>query len=153
MKSNFQILSIILIFLVSCNKNKNTQNSKIHPLSPYHYKFNDTDDNLNNINYYFLSGTFEIDENLKKLLKDFIDDYSKNENDNYAYNSVYIYKETNFLNENYKGDKSSFDGRNKELIAYVRFNYKEIDIFYLLDQGNVIFDFVKNKEVDFEFEQ
>ena len=153
MKSNFQILSIILIFLVSCNKNKNTQNSKIHPLSPYHYDFKDNDENLNNINYYFLSGNFEIDENLKTHLKDFIDDYGKDEKTIYAYNSVYIYKETNILNRKFKDDKSSFDGHNKDLIAFARFNKNELDIFYILEEGNVVFDLLKNENVTFEFEQ
>lgn len=153
MKTKINILAMFALLLFSCNTNKKMQNIKIEPLSPYHYEFRDSDNNLDKIDYYFLKGDFQVNDNLKKELQDFITNYSKTNTKTYAYNSLYIYKETEELNNDYKGDKSSFDGLNKELIAYVRFNNNQLDIFYILEEGNVVFDLIKNQETNFEFEQ
>ncbi|MFD2907365.1 hypothetical protein ACFSX9_01315 [Flavobacterium ardleyense] len=153
MKARNYVLLVIIILLFSCNKNNKTPNLEIEALSPYHYEFKDSDGNLDNINYYFLKGDFQIDEHLKKHVKDFIYSYGKSQKGVYVFNSVYIYKETAFLNTNYKGNEGSFDGSNNDLIAYARFDNNQLDVFYLLDEGNVIFDIIKNKEVDFEFQQ
>lgn len=153
MKTKINILAMFALLLFSCNTNKKMQNIKIEPLSPYHYEFRDSDNNLDKIDYYFLKGDFQVNDNLKKELQDFITNYSKTNTKTYAYNSLYIYKETEELNNDYKGNKSSFDGLNKELIAYVRFNNNQLDIFYILEEGNVVFDLIKNQETNFEFEQ
>lgn len=153
MKTKINILAMFALLLFSCNTNKKMQNIKIEPLSPYHYEFRDSDNNLDKIDYYFLKGDFQVNDNLKRKLQDFITNYSKTNTKTYTYNSLYIYKETEELNNDYKGDKSSFDGLNKELIAYVRFNNNQLDIFYILEEGNVVFDLIKNQETNFEFEQ
>lgn len=153
MKTKINIITVFALLLFSCNTNKKMQNIKIEPLSPYHYEFKDSENNLDKIDYFFLKGDFQVNDNLKKELHDFITNYSKTNTKKYAYNSVYIYKETKELNNAYKGDKSSFDGLNNEIIAYVRFNNNELDIFYILEEGNVVFDLIKNQETNFEFEQ
>ncbi|SKB91589.1 hypothetical protein SAMN05660841_03065 [Sphingobacterium nematocida] len=146
------VFTTVILIIISCNSNcQEEKNIKIEPLHPVHFEFIDSEDNLCNIDYFFLEGDFQINDDLKNKLKDFITNYSNNKM--YAFNSVYIYKETEVLNKEYRGDESSFDGFNTDLIAYVRFRNNEPDIFYILEKGSVVFDLIADKEVDFEFEQ
>lgn len=148
------VFTTAILMIVSCNSNyRKVKNIKIESLHPNHYEFMDSKGNLCNIDYFFLKGDFQVNDDLKSKLKDFISAYNHNHNKMYAFNSVYIYKETEELNKEYRGDKNSFDGFIADLIVYVRFRNNEPDIFYILEKGNVVFDQIADKEVDFDFEQ
>ena len=57
------------------------------------------------------------------------------------------------INQKYTGGKAGLDGHNNDLIAYVRYNQCTIDIFYITEKGNVIYDMLYGKEEQFEFDQ
>lgn len=125
---------------------------EIKPLSPYSFEFVGQNDLTNKIDYYFLSQWSNYDEESFQKLKDSVNLLTENK-DQFKLYSVYIYKETDELNENFNKSKDWLDGHNHNLIAYIRFDEGINDIFYILKDGNVVYDNVKNEKVDFEFEQ
>lgn len=151
MRKYLMVLSSILISCNSNHKMKN-QNIEIKPLSPFHNEFIDHEGSLNNIDYFYISDNNSLNNLFYKQLEDIITDHQKNILSKYKFYSIYIYKKTDELNKNYKKDKNSFDGHNKDLIAYIRFENKKLDIFYIIVDGNVTYDMIEKKETDFEFE-
>ena len=67
--------------------------------------------------------------------------------------SFYIYKKTASLNADSNLQKEDFDGRNRDLIAYIRFNESKHDIFYILKEGHVIYDARKKEKISFDFSE
>ncbi|EKT3967189.1 hypothetical protein NTJ12_002271 [Flavobacterium psychrophilum] len=128
------------------------QNIEIMPLSPFHHEFKDQDGKLDNIDYFYLSADYTLNSQFNKQLEEIIINRQKNIDSKYKFYSIYIYRKTDELNENSKKDKTSFDGYNNDLLAYIRFENKKLDIFYIIDDGNVIYDIIDKKETDFEFE-
>lgn len=72
---------------------------------------------------------------------------------NTIYETQYVYTETDKFNNSYNKPREFFDGKNKNLIAYIRFTDSINDIFYILDNGIVVYDCVDNKPSNFEFEK
>ena len=151
MKTSIILLSSILI---SCNSNKKmeNQNIEITPLSPFHHEFIDQNGKLNNIDYYYMSGNYSSNDEFNKQLEDIIISRQKNISSKYNFFSIYVYRKTKEINENYKKDKNLFDGHNNDLIAYIRFEEKKLDMFYIIEEGIVTYDLLNKKETNFEFE-
>ncbi|MBD3905418.1 hypothetical protein NAL32_13665 [Chryseobacterium sp. Ch-15] len=123
---------------------------KLIPLSPKMYEFS-VDEKLNKIEYFFLEGANEIPEN-HKLIEKLVAQEALNI-DNYNAFSIYIYKKTDRFNKEYKGDNESFDGYNRDILAYIRYTKGKQDTFYFLENGKVIYDNFKKEKVNFEFDE
>lgn len=121
------------------------------PPNSYTFKVNDK---ANRIDYFYAEGSFSYDLEDYKKLQNMINEKSKELSLNdYKFCSVYIYNKTNTLNDNYSNGKEGLDGHNKDLIAFIRYDNGKQDIFYILKDGNVIYDLQTGKESDFEFDQ
>lgn len=142
---------------MSCNskmQNKNqTENIKLKPLSPYTFEFKGKNEASNRIDYFYLKGKFQYEDILYRKLNKIISEHYKKTKNQYKLFSIYIYKETEELNESYDKTRESFDGKNNDLLAYVRFSNTVNDIFYIIENGFVIYDCVNEKSLNFEFEQ
>ncbi|MFV0306099.1 MAG: hypothetical protein ACK5IC_11540 [Moheibacter sp.] len=130
----------------------NGNNFELKPLSPYSHMFKGRNNMENRIDYYYLNKLPSNDVQFYQQLKDSVFLLAEKRYDFNLY-SIYIYKETDELNEKFNKQKLWLDGHNKDLIAYIRFNNGENDIFYIIQNEIVIFDNVKNEKVYFEFEQ
>ncbi|WP_312078959.1 hypothetical protein [Chryseobacterium sp.] len=145
-------LIILLILFVACNQNK-SQDLQLIALSPKTYEFK-AGENRNRIDYFYLEGQFSYNVEEYEKLKQKIDEKTAAVNTkSYHLYSVYIYKETNVINKDYKGEREAFDGHNEDLIAYVRYTDGKMDIFYMIEKANVVYDAVSGKEENFEFDQ
>ncbi len=147
-------LLILLIFL-GCTKNNNSSSVKkmieIVPLSPYSYTF-ETDGRTNRIDYYTVHNPpSKVKALYHQLEKEISARYTQVED--YKFLSIYIYKETSELNEKFIGSKKSFDGRNNDLVAFIRFVNNKKDIFYILKNSKVIYDGVEDQKLNFEFDE
>ncbi len=154
-----KIYSILFIsILISCNQNEKMKreenyNLRIKPLSPYSYEFRDNQNNLNNIVYFYLDEELANDFSLnEKIEKTIMSQYNKVDS-KYVFNSIYIYRKTNILNNKYSAKSNSFDGFNDDLLVYARFVNKKLDMCYVIDKGIVTYNVIENKKVNFEFEQ
>lgn len=154
-------LFIICFILISCNSKIESSNNNqiknesfnINPLKPYSYEFVGENASLNRIDYFYLSGKLDYNKNFYKELQKTVYDKEKEIKNNYNLYSIYIYRETEELNASYNEPRESFDGKNKDLIAYIRFAENINDIFYIIKDGKVIYDCVEDSPMSFEFDQ
>lgn len=122
-------------------------------LSPYTYEFEGESGSLNRIDYFYLDGSFNYNTLFYKELKKSADQIHENIEKDYKVYSIYIYKKTKELNASYNKPREFFDGKNKDIIAYIRFTDTINDIFYIIKEGAIVYDKVENKLLNFEFDE
>ncbi|WP_306350890.1 hypothetical protein [Flavobacterium sp. '19STA2R22 D10 B1'] len=151
MKKIIVIIPLFILF-IACVTNK-SQDFQLVALSPATYEFK-TKENKNRIDYFYSEGNFSYNNTDYEILKKKIEEKIVGVNTpKYHLYSIYIYKKTNILNNQYKGGKEGLDGHNQDLIAYIRYEKGNKDIFYILKKGNVVYDILSDKEENFEFDQ
>lgn len=145
-------LIILFTLFVACIQNK-SEDLQLVALSPKTYEFK-AGENKNRIDYFYAEGNFSYNTSEYENLKNKIDEKIKDANlKDYHLYSVYIYKETSIINEEYKNGREDLDGHNEDLLAYLRYSEGKMDIFYIIDKGNVVYDKLSGKEESFEFDQ
>lgn len=145
-------LIILFTLFVACIQNK-SEDLQLVALSPKTYEFK-AGENKNRIDYFFAEGNFSYNTSEYENLRNKIDEKIKEVNvKEYHLYSVYIYKETSIINKEYKNGREGLDGHNKDLLAYLRYIEGKMDIFYITDKGNVVYDKLSGKEESFEFDQ
>lgn len=145
-------LIILFTLFVACIQNK-SEDLELVALSPKTYEFK-AGENKNRIDYFFAEGNFSNNTSEYENLRNKIDEKIKDVNvKEYHLYSIYIYKETSIINKEYKNGREGLDGHNKDLLAYLRYSEGKMDIFYIIDKGNVVYDKLSGKEESFEFDQ
>ena len=107
--SIFLIFTSCIVLFASC-QNHNIKNVKILPLHPYSAsptKYDSTATKANNyfIRYYFIKNADEAVDKIANIIDTFVVQLIKNDSDNfleYGDYSIYFYRETSRLNENFK---------------------------------------------------
>jgi hypothetical protein len=132
-------LIILFTLFVACIQNK-SEDLQLVALSPKTYEFK-AGENKNRIDYFFAEGNFSYNSSGYENLRNKIDEKIKEVNvKEYHLYSVYIYKETGIINKEYKNGREGLDGHNQDLLAYLRYSEGKMDIFYIIDKGNVVYD-------------
>jgi hypothetical protein len=145
-------LIILLTLFVACIQNK-SEDFQLVALSPITHEFK-AGENKNRIDYFYVEGNFSYNTSEYEKLKKKVDEKATGLNiQNYHLYSIYIYRKTEVLNQQYKDGKEGLDGHNQDLIAYIRYEKGNRDIFYITEKGNVVYNVLTNKEEDFEFDQ
>lgn len=145
-------LIILFTLFVACIQNK-SEDLQLVALSPKTYEFK-AGENKNRIDYFFAEGNFSYNTSEYENLRNKIDEKIKEVNvKEYHLYSVYIYKETSIINKEYKNGREGLDGHNEDLLAYLRYSEGKMDIFYIIDKGNVVYNKLSGKEESFEFDQ
>ena len=142
---------LLFIILFSCNSNQKMEpkNIKITPLSPYTQEHKNAKNDLVREDFFYLSGTYSLNDKFYKNLNEIVKNHIKNNNDKkYTFYAVYVFKETNKLNESFNIDEdASSDSYNSDLLAHVLFKNNELYVFNIIDGGNIVYDLIENKEV------
>lgn len=134
------------------NKSKN-EDLNLVKLSPYTYTFK-VNENNNRIDYFYLVNKISYDiSQFEKLDIESKKTFDVNQFEKYNLHSIYIYNQTDVLNDKYDNGREGLDGQNENLVAYIRYKNGIRDIFYILKDGNVVYDFLKKEKTDFEFDQ
>jgi hypothetical protein len=142
------ILCISLLF--SCDQiSPDVNREPIHlvPLSPYQYEFSNQY-GKNRIDYFFIEKAYKDDEKFRQELYIILVKMKEKINSKYDLYSIYIYKKTAKINEKFSGDHNDLRGiYDNDLISYSRWNQGNVDIFYFIENGKVVFDMIKNDRV------
>ncbi|SFA54184.1 hypothetical protein SAMN04488511_11352 [Pedobacter suwonensis] len=145
-------LIILLLVLTACNNSKQ-QNFELKPLNPDVQQFKSGTNN-NRIDYFYIRGNFFYKKSTYALLGDKV---NRKINSailpDYDFYSVYVYRDLDLPNKKDGGGINTFDGQNKNLVAYIRYKRGHMDIFYIINNGNVVYNLISGKEMDFEFDQ
>ena len=141
------------------NKDQSKENAKveeesfsIEPLYPFNYEFEGEKEKLNRIDYYYISGDFQYNTADYDKLKKIIEAQRQSLKTDYYLYSIYVFHETDELNESYNKPREYFAAKYKDMAAYIRYKNGVKNIFYILKDSYVIYDYLKTEKVDFEFE-
>lgn len=136
--------------LSSCdNPSPGVDKETIHltSLSPYSYEFSNQY-GKNRIDYFFTENDYQDNAGFREKLYNLIENVKNKVDFQYNLYSIYVYKKTTRLNENFSGGDHDLRGvYNNDLISYSRWNQGNIDIFYFIEDGKVVFDMIKNDQV------
>jgi len=140
---------------ISCNNPETmTEQNEIalQPLSPYSYEFADPRDSSghakNRNDYYFTNSAPDDDSSLVAGLQKELDGKMATGKD-FNLHSVYIYRESSQLNASFKGTGDDLKGvHDNDLIAYFRSKNGVTDIFYLIKNGNIVYDALEHKALE-----
>ncbi|MEH3112345.1 hypothetical protein [Pedobacter terrae] len=151
MKPNFKIL-LFLLFLTTACKDREPKNLELKPLSPVTYEFT-SGASTNRIDYFYISDGFSYQKSYYTILEKKVQQKIKKVNLK-AYNlySAYIYQQSAILNGKYNGGRAGLEGQSNKLFAYIRYQQNHTDIFYLIRDGNVVYNLLSQKEEHFEFD-
>lgn len=117
------------------------------PLSPYEHEFI-SQDGKNRNNYFFTDPINWQDTQFRTELQKQLETIKAQSPADYTLFSIYVYKQTEELNEHFNGTVDSLRGSyDNDLISYARWNQGELDIFYLVDSGYVVFDMLKGSNI------
>ncbi|MET0067183.1 MAG: hypothetical protein ABW076_12630 [Candidatus Thiodiazotropha sp.] len=124
------------------------ENMQLHPLSPFHHLFN-SETGSNRIDYFFIDSDDISDPRFRETLKNRVTAAHAELPEPYDISSIYIYRRTANLNQDYSGDADSLRGvYDEDLVSYSRWNQGLLDIFYLIDEGNVVFNLLEDQPVE-----
>ncbi|MET0029299.1 MAG: hypothetical protein ABW101_16840 [Candidatus Thiodiazotropha sp.] len=122
---------------------------QLHPLSPITYLF-DSEAGTNRIDYFFIDSDNISDARFRDALQQQVEiAHTQLTDKNYDISSVYVYRRTSNLNHEFSGDAEALRGVfDNDIISYSRWNKGQLDIFYILDDGKVVFNLLTNESVD-----
>jgi hypothetical protein len=70
----------------------------------------------------------------------------------YGLYSIYVYRETDVLGETYVQGKAGLEGHRKDMVSYIRYTKGVPDIFYVIKDGEVVYDVLTEQGLSFDFE-
>jgi hypothetical protein len=152
------ILAFFALLLVACNSEQTNSQTDIglHPISPVTYAFKDPAPEvklLNRADFFYSDTKIDLTAKSQKALFEHVKTQKNKITANYNALSIYVYKKTDKLNETYKGNFDDLKGvHDNDLISYTRWVNGNMDIFYIIKDGNVVYDMVENASVTPPFE-
>ncbi len=153
--SRYPVLLPFLCLLLACETETQTPSTplsgkimlNLKPLSPYTHEFT-TQNNKNRNNYFFSNPINWQDILFRTELQKQLEAIKAQSPRGYVLFSVYVYNHTDVLNAHFNGTADSLSGiYDNDLISYARWNQDKLDIFYLIDSGNVVYDMLKKRNV------
>ncbi|EHQ24977.1 hypothetical protein [Mucilaginibacter paludis] len=129
----------------------------LHPLSPFTYEFKDNAPQgkyvMDRADFFYADANKYLTKEQQKQLFAIVKAQKDKINGNYNALSIYVYKKTDKLNPTYKGSFQDIKGvYDNDLLSYTRWMNGRMDIFYMIKDGNVVYDMAENKEMSPPFE-
>jgi hypothetical protein len=137
--------------LFSCDSNLSAppgaEAMRLHALSPYVHEFaNET--GKYRIDYYYIDAADPANVEFREQLRVLVEEAHARLPRTDGVSSIYVYRRTETLNRNFAGNAEALSGvYDKDLVSYSRWNEQDIDIFYLVEDGLVVFDLLSDRAV------
>ena len=124
----------------------------LQPLSPVRHSFSGpAGPSLNR--YYVIAPGQRHTEGFRARLRTLIEAARDTSEPAPAMQSAYVYERNDTLNEGYQGSADSLRGvHDNALVAYARWQGSRLDVLYLIEQGNVVYDLLLDQAIDPPFE-
>jgi hypothetical protein len=127
---------------------------ELQPLSPYVHRFA-TEAGAGRIDYYFVAPPRRLDARFRAGLREAVEAAARLNADGAALRSIYVYKARNGIGAGFRGTPETLRGRHfNALLSYTRWSGGQLDMFYLMESGRVVFDVLADTPVSppWEFE-
>ena len=161
-KFNYSYIIRLLFFMVifaclnACDRGKkveeNAQILHLTGLSPYRHEFSNSN-GYNRIDYFFTQKADRLNPAFRKILYKAVLKEKAKLDSTYDLYSIYVYEKSKQLDENFSGTHDQIRGvYDNSLISYSRWRKNRLDIFYIIQKGNAVFDLLKNRTIKPPFE-
>ncbi|MCU7918077.1 MAG: hypothetical protein KZQ95_06920 [Candidatus Thiodiazotropha sp. (ex Epidulcina cf. delphinae)] len=125
---------------------------QLKALSPNTYEFSN-DTGKYRVDYFYLDTVYRADPGFREALRALVEKAHAKVPPAYDVSSIYVYRKTEMLNQDFSGNADALRGvYDNDLVSYSRWNQQAIDVFYLIDEGNVVFDLISNEAVSVPWE-
>ncbi|MFD2554621.1 hypothetical protein [Sphingobacterium tabacisoli] len=125
---------------------------RLEPLSPISYTFG-SDSLSNRIDYFYMKGDLVFDKAGYRQFKEQIEHHAAQvPTSEYALYSIYVYRETDVLGKAYTQGKAGLEGHRVDMVSYIRYAKGVPDIFYIIRDGEVVYDVLTEQGLSFDFE-
>ena len=145
-------LSLVVLLCCACQQTvgngTDTLPTQLQPLTPFVYRF-DTPDGKARNNYYFIPTPRQLDAPFRRRLHELVEAAAKSaDTDDSAIHSIYVYRATQGIGAQFQGNHDALRGNHAEqLLSFARWSGGRLDMFYLIDKGQVIFDLLEDKPI------
>lgn len=120
---------------------------ELQPLSPYVHRFA-TEAGPGRIDYYYAEAPRRIDARFRSRLREAVQAAAGSQRDDSALRSIYVYRPLNGIGEHYRGTPETLRSEHLgELLSYTRWSQGELDMFYLIEAGEAVFDLLQDQPV------
>lgn len=135
--------------LSACTKPSQSPLGTLQPLSPRTYEFDCDPTHRCRTDFFFVEAPTQLDQVAKQALRVAMLEHPAEKKNTYQLYSVYVYRRTEVLNDAYVDEERSLRGGHlAQLLAYARWRDDVLDIQYLIDHGEVVFDLLRNEVVE-----
>lgn len=127
---------------------------ELQPLSPYVHRFAG-EAGAGRIDYYFTAPPRRLDARFRARLREAVEAAARRNADGTTLRSIYVYKARDGIGAGFRGTPEALRGRHfNALLSYTRWSGGQLDIFYIIESGRVVFDVLEDRPVSppWEFE-
>lgn len=145
-------LSLVVTLCCACQQTVGggtaTLPVQLQPLAPCVHRF-DTPDGKGRNNYFFIPNPRQLDAPFRRRLRELVEAAEKSaDTDDSAVHSIYVYRATHGIGAQFQGTPDALRGNHADqLVSFTRWSGGRLDMFYLIDKGQVIFDLIDDKPV------
>jgi hypothetical protein len=137
--------------LAACDANREPagRNEPMHlvPLSPYCAE-SASPAGAHRSDYFLVERGHRADPGFRAALRRLVESAREGDISRYALYSVYVYERSERLNESFRGSADDLRGvYDGDLLGYARWHEGELDVFYLIESGRVVYDLLKDEPV------
>ncbi|MDD4880373.1 MAG: hypothetical protein PHX10_02250 [Gallionellaceae bacterium] len=127
--------------------NKEWTPPRLTPLAPFSQVFSNVQGTFR-IDYFYTDRNGPNDAAAREDLRARVEKIHAGIPPGWSTHSIYVYKRTATLNDHFTGNADDLRGvYDDNLICFCRWNRHGPDVFYLIENGNVVFDMLENKPV------
>lgn len=121
---------------------------ELTPLSPYKHTFSGQYGN-SRADYFFSSRGDWRDAGYRARLVDLVRNTAGDAPKDFDSYSLYVYEKTATLNAGFDGDADALRGvHDADLISFTRWTRGKMDIFYLIEDGDVVYDVLEDEAIN-----
>lgn len=127
---------------------------ELQPLSPYVHRFAG-EAGTGRIDYYFTAPPRRLDARFRARLREAVEAAARRNADGAALRSIYVYRARDGVGAAFRGTPETLRGRHFDaLLSYTRWSGGQLDMFYIIESGQVVFDVLDDKPISppWEFE-
>lgn len=142
-----RILALLLVATTCAYAAPGDTPVALQPLAPYTHRFS-TEAGAGRIDYYYTEAPRRIDARFRSRLREAVQAAAGKHRDDTALRSIYVYRRLNGIGEHYRGTPETLRSEHLgELLSYTRWSRGELDMFYLVEAGEVVFDLLQDQPV------
>lgn len=149
-----RLLAILLLVSTCACAAPASGRVELQPLSPHVHRFTG-EAGAGRIDYYFIAPPRRLDARFRASLREAVEAAARRNADGATLRSIYVYTAHGGIGASFRGTPETLRSHHfNALLSYTRWSSGQLDMFYIIESGRVVFDVLENRPVSppWEFE-